>query len=93
MTFDSQTTGTIVDGLREGIEKKTERRTSNWTPGTGGPDDELDSDEINTYTRVFRNGIIVEDNGEPLVSDGNYHTIGGAMSYSDEQSFLDARYW
>lgn len=93
VTFDSQTTGTIVYGLKEGIEIKTERVTNDWTPGTGGPDDVLDSDETNTYTRVFRNGIIVEDNGEPLVSEGNYHTIGGAMSYSDEQSFLDARYW
>ena len=86
-----QITGTMVDGLMEGIATRTERSISDWSPG--GPDD---SDETTTSTRVFQNGIITEEDGEPWTAGKGYHLIwdnynGGGASYGEY--FLDERYW
>ena len=84
--------GTMVDGLWDGTATSTMWEVSDWSPG--GPDD---SDETTTTTKVFQNGVLVEENGEPWDGGQGYHLInmgsGGGITYDDEQSFLDARYW
>lgn len=85
--------GTMVDGLWDGTATSTMREVSDWSPG--GPDD---SDETTTTTRVFQDGVLVEENGEPWDGGQGYHLIGygyhsGGFIYHDEQFFLDNRYW
>ena len=92
-TETAQFSGTMADGMWEGISMETRREIDDWSPD--GPDD---SDETTTRTWVFRGGILVEENGEPWDGGQGYHLIsdghvGGGVTYSDVQSFLDASYW
>ena len=86
-------TGVMVDGLWDGVVTSTMRDISDWSPG--GPDD---LDDTRIQTRVVQNGIVVEENGEFWDKGKGYQLIsggysGGGVLYSDEQAFLDARYW
>ena len=85
-----QITGTMADGLWDNASTETTHEISDWSPWD-------DSDETTTTTRVFQDGVLVEENGEPWDGGQGYHLItmgkGGGIIYHDEQSFLDARYW
>ena len=89
-TQTRQITGTMADGLWEGTASVTTRTVEDWTPWD-------DVDETTTDTRLFQNGILVEENGQPSEYGEGYHLVqdgyGGGRTYAEEQSFLDARYW
>lgn len=90
-TETTSASGTMNDGLWDGTATFTSRKITDWSPD--GPDD---YDETTTTTRFFQGGILLEENGEPWDGREGYHLISDGYRsriYSNEQSFLDARYW
>ena len=89
-TETAQISGTMADGMWEGMSTETRREVENWNRWD-------DTDETTTTTRVYRGGILVEENGETWGGGQGYHLIsdwyGGGVGYSDDQPFLDERYW
>ncbi len=88
-TETTQISGTIADGMWEGTLTETRREISDWSP-----DGYDDSDETTTTTRVFRGGIQVEENGEPVEYEEYYPFAGFSIGTAhDDQWFLALRYW
>ena len=88
-----EVTGTMIDGLLEGTAVETTHEISDWSPV--GP---ADSDKTITETRLFQNGILIEENGEKWTGGTGYHLIGdyaggGTVWGNYWQDFLENRYW
>lgn len=85
--------GTMLDGLWDGIATATTHRTDDWNIWE-------DTDDTYVTTRVFQNGIQIEQDGEPWDGGKGYRFIsdydGGGISYGGihgGQNLLDHRYW